>query len=185
MIEDFLEWLGGTPGSVALVESYYAWPLVETTHVLTIALFVGTAVMMDLRLMGVGFGGVPASEFTDRLLVWTRGAFGVMVVTGLLIFYSSPVRYYHNLFFRLKVLLLIGAGVNIWLFHGRIHKRIAEWNVDAVPPSAARIAGMVSITSWVLIVVCGRMIAYNWFDCDIQPQPAWVNWASQCVLPGE
>jgi hypothetical protein len=37
----------------------------------------------------------------------------------------------------------------------------------------------------VLIVVFGRMIAYNWFDCDIQPQPGWVNWASGCVLTGE
>jgi hypothetical protein len=185
VIRGFLEWLGATPWSVALLESYYAWPLVESTHVLTLALFVGTAAMMDLRLMGVSFGSVPASEFTGKMLWWTRASFAVMVVTGLLIFYSSPIRYYHNIFFRAKLVLLLLAGVNIWLFHGRIHKRVAEWDFADVPPRAARIAGAVSMASWILIVVFGRMIAYNWFDCDIQPQPAWVNWSAQCVLPGQ
>lgn len=185
MIRTFLEWLGATPWSVALLESYYVWPLVESTHTLTIALFVGTAVMMDLRLMGVSFGSVPASEFTGRMLWWTRAAFVVMVVTGLLILYSSPIRYYQNIFFRAKMLLLVVAGLNIWLFHGRIHRKVAEWDLKDVPPRAARIAGAVSMTSWVIIVVFGRMIAYNWFDCDIQPQPGWVNWASGCVLTGE
>ena len=63
MIRSFLEWLGGTPWSVALLESLWVWPLVESTHVLTIAVFVGTAMMMDLSLMGVTFGSVPASDF--------------------------------------------------------------------------------------------------------------------------
>jgi hypothetical protein len=185
VLRDFLVWLGETPWSVRLLESYYVWPLIESTHVLTIALFVGTAAMMDLRLLGVSFGGVPASEFTSRMLPWTRGAFAVMVLTGLLIFYSAPVRYYHNVFFRAKMILLVISGLNIWLFHGRIHKRVAEWDVDAVPPRSARIAGAVSLTVWALIVVFGRMIAYNWFDCDLQPQPGWVNWAAACVLSAQ
>lgn len=185
MIRGFLEWLGNTPWSIRLLESYYVWPLIETTHVLTIALFVGTAMMMDLRLLGVSFGGVPASEFTGRMLRWTRAGFALMVVTGLLIFYSAPIRYYHNVFFRLKVLLLVVSGLNIWLFHARIHRRVAEWDLDASPPRAARLAGAVSIGVWLLIVVCGRMIAYNWFDCDLQPQPAWLNWLAACVPPTE
>lgn len=181
----FLEWLGQTPWSVALLESYYAWPLVESAHVLGIALFVGTAMMNDLRLMGVSFERIPATAFTERLLTWTRIGFAVMVVTGLLIFYSQPIRYYHNIFFRLKMGVMVVAGLNIWLFHGRIHRRVSEWDRDAVPPKAARVAGAVSLVAWSVIVVAGRMIAYNWFDCDIQPQPAFVNWASGCVLPGE
>lgn len=185
MIESFLGWVGGTAWSVALLESYWVWPLVESTHVVMIALFVGTAAMNDLRLMGASFGTVPASEFTGKLLTLTRLGFAVMVVTGLLLFYSSPLRYYHNLFFRLKLILLAVAGLNIWFFHGRIHRRVAEWDTDSVPPKAARWAGAVSLVAWGGIVVAGRMIAYNWFDCDIQPQPDWVNWASGCVLPTE
>jgi len=181
----FLEWLGNTPWSIALLESYYVWPLLESTHVLTLGLFVGTAVMMDLRLLGMTFGSVPVSEFTRRMLPWTRGGFAVMVVTGVLLFYSSPVRYYHNVFFRIKIGLLILAGLNIWWFHGRTHRTVEAWDLDPLPPSAVRIAGGVSLFVWAFIVVSGRMIAYNWFDCDIQPQSDFINWAEGCVLPAE
>ncbi len=182
-IRTFLEWLGNTSWSVALLESLYMWPLVESTHVLTLALFVGTAVVNDLRLLGLTLTGVPVAEITGRLLRWTRGGFAVMVTTGLLLFYSNPLEYYHNIFFRVKVVLLIVAGLNIWLFHGRIHRRVQEWQHDARPPWPARLAGAVSLLAWAAIVVAGRMIAYNWFDCDIQPQAAFINWASGCV-PG-
>ncbi len=186
-MRNFLEWLGSTPWSIALLESFYVWPLLESTHVLGIAMFVGTAAMMDLRLVGVGFRGVPVSEFTSRMLPWTRGSFVVMVVTGLLIFYSNPVRYYHNIFFRVKVGLLILAGLNAWWFHFRTHRSVSvyDWDRDPTPPRAARMAGVVSLTAWAFVVITGRLIAYNWFDCDIQPQPDFVNWASGCILPPE
>lgn len=184
-IQAFLEWLGRTPWSVALLESLYVWPLLESAHVLTLAVFLGTAAMNDLRLLGLTLRHVPVPEVTGRLLRWTRGAFIVMAVTGLLLFYSNPVRYYHNIFFRVKVVLLIGAGLNAWLFHGRIHRRVAKWQLDTVPPRAARLAGAVSLGVWAAIVIAGRMIAYNWFDCDIQPQPALVNWAAGCPVDGD
>jgi hypothetical protein len=185
VLHDFLVWLGGTPWSARLLESLWVWPLIESTHVLSIALFVGTAMMMDLRLLGVTFGGVRASDFTGRLLPWTRAGFAIMIVTGLLIFYSNPVRYYHNVFFRFKMIALVIAGLNVWLFHSRIHRRVFEWDLDAKPPRAAQVAGAVSILAWTLIVVSGRLIAYNWFDCDLQPQPGWVNWAAGCRVEAE
>lgn len=185
MVDTFLEWLGGTAWSVALLESLWVWPLVESTHVLSLGLFVGTVAMNDLRLLGFAFRSVPVSDFTGRILPWTRAGFVVMVVTGLLLFYSSPVGYYHNVFFRFKMLVLIVAGLNAWYFHARIHRRVHEWDTDPVPPRSARVAGAVSLVAWALIVVSGRMIAYNWFDCDIQPQPAFVNWAAGCGVEGE
>ena len=105
-----------------------------------------------------------------------------MVITGLLIFYSSPIRYYHNIFFRLKVVLLIVAGLNAFVFHRGVHRRVKEWDLDPVSPREARVAGAVSLVAWALIVVAGRMIAYNWFDCSIQPQPDLINWAAGCVI---
>jgi hypothetical protein len=179
----FLQWLESTPWSIRLLESLYVWPLLETTHVLSLGLFVGTALMMDLRLLGLAFRGIPASEFTTRMLPWTRVGFAILVVTGLLLFYSSPVRYYHNIFFRIKTILLILAGLNVWFFHSRVHTRIMEWGHEAVPPRAARFAAAFSIFAWAGVVVTGRMIAYNWFDCDMQPQPEFINWAASCVIP--
>ena len=182
-MHSFLEWLGSTGWSVSILESFWVWPLLESTHVLTLTLFVGTAVMMDLRLLGVTFKSVPISEFTRRMLPWTRGSFAVMALTGVLVFYSAPVRYYHNLFFRIKVVLLIVAGINIWWFHMRTNRGVEEWDRDPIPPRAVRIAGATSLFVWAFIVVSGRMIAYNWFDCGIQPQSDFVNWISGCILP--
>ena len=164
------------------MESLYVWPLLESTHVLSLGLFVGTAVMNDLRLLGWTMREVPVSEVTGRLLPWTRIGFAVMLTTGLLLFYSSPVRYYHNIFFRFKVLLLIVAGLNAFVFHRGIHRRVAEWDNDTKLPRAARVAGAVSLIAWALIVVSGRLLAYNWFDCDIQPQSNLINWAAGCGI---
>jgi len=177
-----LEWVAATPWSVALHESLYMWPLVESTHVLSLTLFVGTAIILDLRLLGVALKRVPVSEVTGRLLPWTRIGFVVMVATGLLLFYATPVRNYQNIFFRLKMILFVLAGLNVWLFHSRIHERVAEWDQTLPTPRAARVAGIVSLVAWAGVVVAGRFIAYNWFDCDIQPQSAFVNWAAGCVV---
>ena len=59
---------------------------------------------------------------------------------------------------------------------------VDEWNLDGVPPKAARRAGALSLVLWAIIIVSGRMIAYNWFDCDKQPQPSIVNVAAGCVV---
>lgn len=179
----FFEWLGSTRWSVALHESLYVWPFTESTHVLTLGLFVGTTVLLDLRLLGLAMTRVPVGEFTRRLLPWTRWGFGVMVATGLLLFYATPVTYYQSLFFRIKAMLLLAAGVNVWVFHRRIHHSVDRWGADLLTPRAARVAAAISLVAWTGVVVAGRLIAYNWFACDIQPQPALVNWAAGCVVP--
>ena len=179
-IRGALEWLGNTPWSVALHESLYAWPLTESLHVLTLALFVGTTIVLDLRLLGVGFRAIPASDIITRVLPWTRVAFGLMVVTGLLLFYATPLTYYVSIFFRVKMLLLAVAAINIFVFHTRTMRALASWDRDVRPPRAARVAAIVSLTAWGGVVVTGRMIAYNWFDCELQPQPAFINWAAGC-----
>lgn len=180
MIDPFLEWLGATPWSIGLLESFYLWPILESSHVVLLALFVGTAVMMDLRLIGIAFRGIPASAFLNRMLPWTRVGFALMVTTGVLLFYSNPVTYWHNLFFRIKVVLLVLGGLNVWFFHRRTHASIAEWDDLLPPPRAVRLAGVASLVVWTAIVFSGRMIAYNWFQCDIQPQSDFVNWAAGC-----
>jgi hypothetical protein len=178
-----MEWLASTRWSIALHESLYMYPLIESAHVLTLGLFVGLAVMFDLRLLGLTLKRVPVSEYTSRVLPWAKVGFVVMVITGALLFYAIPVRTYQCIFFRLKVAMLILAGINVWVFHSRVERRIADWDLAPVPPWAARVAAVVSLVLWAGIVVAGRMIAYNWFDCDIQPQPDFVNWAAGCVVP--
>jgi uncharacterized protein YacL len=177
----FFEWLADTSWSVDLHESQYAYPLIESIHVWTMAVFFGSVVMFDLRLLGVALRKVPASEVVDRLLPLTIAAFVLMVISGMLLFYAIPLRSYQSIFFRFKMLLMLLAGLNVWLFHSRIYPKVATWDVEGVPPRRARVAGAVSLVLWIGIIFSGRMIAYNWFDCDRQPQPAIINFLTSCV----
>jgi hypothetical protein len=158
------QWLDATPWSVALRESTWAYPIVESIHVLALCLFLGLAVVLDLRLVGVAMRRTRVSEIVERLMPWTTAGFVVMVTTGALLFYSSPVRFYGNVFFRVKALTLVLAGLNAWVFHATIRRRLPEWDEAPVAPPAARVAGYLSLALWMVIVVSGRMIAYNWFN---------------------
>jgi hypothetical protein len=160
----FCEWLGNTPWSIALHESTWVYPIVESIHVLSLCLFLGMAVMLDLRLLGVTMRSAPVSEVVGRLLPLTAAGFGLMVISGALLFYAIPVRTFQNVFFRTKVVLLILSGLNAWVFHGTVYRAVAEWDLDPVPPKRARMAAGFSLALWSGIVFAGRMIAYNWFD---------------------
>ncbi len=184
VIREALAWLAGTRWSVALHESLWAWPLLESAHVLALAWFVGSAVILDLRLLGIALVRVPATEFVTRLLPFTRAGFAFMVTTGLLLFSATPVTYYESLFFRIKVVLLLAAGMNVWFFHNRTLRGIAAWDAGDRPPRAARVAGIVSLCCWAGVVVAGRLVAYNWFACDLQTEASLVTWLSGCQLPG-
>jgi uncharacterized protein YacL len=178
---DFFSQLADTSWSVELHESQYAYSILESVHVWTMAVFFGLVAMFDLRLLGLIMRTVPVSEVVRRLLPGTIVAFVIMVITGTLLFYAIPVRSYQNIFFRTKMIMLLLAGLNVWIFHSRVFPTVAKLDVDRMTPRAARVAGAVSIILWTSVIVSGRMIAYNWFDCDRQPQPAIINFLTSCV----
>jgi hypothetical protein len=176
----FFEWLGDSSWSVDLHESQYAYSIIESIHVWAMSVFFGSVVMFDLRLLGCALRKVPASEVVGRLLPWTIAAFVILLISGTLLFFAIPLRSYQNIFFRGKMLLLLLAGLNVWIFHSRVYPSVVAWDVDGVPPRAARVAGAFSLVLWVSIIFSGRMIAYNWFDCDRQPQPGIINFLTSC-----
>src|SRR5512143_561086 len=94
----FCEWLASTPGSIALHESLFMYPLVESVHVLTLCLFVGMTMMLDLRLTGMALRKVPVAEVVERMQPLMFVGFAVMAISGVLLFYAIPVRSYHNIF---------------------------------------------------------------------------------------
>jgi hypothetical protein len=176
----FFEQLAESSWSVSIHESEIAYSIIESIHVWSMCLFFGLAVMFDLRLLGWTMRKVPVSEFSHRLLPWTLAGFVIMVISGTLLFYAIPVRSYQNIFFRFKMVLLLLAGLNVWIFHSRVYPGVVTWDVDRAPPRAARVAGALSLALWIGVIVSGRMIAYNWFDCDRQPQPAVINFLTSC-----
>ena len=177
----FFDWLATTSGSVALHNSLYVYLIVSTVHVVSLALFVGTAVTLDLRLLGMTLRDVPVSDVAGRMRPWTIAGFLLVLASGALLFYANPTPRYQNLFFRAKMTLLVLAGINAWAFHRTVYSRVAEWDLDPVPPKRARVAGGLALALWAAAIMSGRMIAYDWFDCHRQPQPAIVNLLAGCI----
>ena len=179
----FCQWLETTRGSIVLHESLWGYPTVATVHVMALSLSVGMIAVLDFRLLGVAMQRVRVSEITDRLLPWIAAGFVVMVLSGSLLFYSDPVRYYPNIFLRFKIVMLIASGVNALVFHRSIYRAIPHWDLNPVAPRRARVAGMLSLLFLAVIILAGRMIAYydEWFDCDRQPHSAIVNFVAGCA----
>jgi hypothetical protein len=156
----WLTWLGDTAWSTNLRESLWAYPIVDTIHVLGLIGFVGAAILLDLRLIGMTLTTRAVSEVVDRTRRGLWGGFTLMALTGLLLFGANPVKFATNPFFQAKLGLLAIAGLNASFFHFTTYRRMAEWNRDAVLPRRARAAGWVSLTAWMAIIVAGRLIAF-------------------------
>lgn len=165
--------------SDALASSLNFWGLLEGTHVLSLMLFAGTIFIVDLRLLGVAFKKSPISVISDRVLPLTIFGMVIMVMTGLALFYAKPLLYYHNIWFRLKLVFLAIAFVNIMIFHYRVQRDIATWDSYETPPTKVRLSGAISIASWILVIMFGRFIAYDWYNCG-KPLPAWANAIEEC-----
>jgi hypothetical protein len=121
----------------------------------------------ELRLFNVGLRSATVSETWARLSPWILAGFVIQVISGVTLFCGEPVRYYGNVFFRIKAVALVLAGLNALAFHYGIGRRLVQWDTQPLPQSA-HIVGVVSVTLWVLIIFCGRLIAYNWFPSLLQ-----------------
>ena len=142
-------------------ESAIVFPWIESIHVLAITFVVGSSAIVDLKLLGLASRNDTIARMTREVVPWTVAAFGLAAVTGALLFVSAAARYWDNGFFRAKLLLLLAAGLNMLVFHCVTGRDTAKWDVGVQPPTAARVAGGVSLAFWVLIVVCGRWVGFT------------------------
>lgn len=173
-------WLDAQSWSTQLHESYYMYAWIESTHVLTLMVFLGMLCVIDLRMLGLIFPNVPASTVAERLDRPMLVGFAVMVITGLLLYYAIPVRTTQSVWFRLKVVLLIAAGINALLFRFRMRASVGSWDSDPKPPLRIRVGAALSLLLWSGVVVTGRTIAYDWYDCN-KELPAFMYWVAGCV----
>src|SRR5712691_8388331 len=106
------QWVDTFQSSIAFRESQYVFPLTLTAHVVGMCVFAGLIVMMDLRLLGMANMRTPFSEVQRRLFPWQMVGMGLSAITGLLLVYGQPMRYYSNILFWTKVVMMVLAGVN-------------------------------------------------------------------------
>lgn len=158
---DFCQWLQVTDVSVSIRESTFLFPIIEGTHLLGIGVSAGTIALTDLRLLSLIMKKDPASKVMGSLLPFTLVGFVVVFITGGLLFWAEPARSYPNPWFRLKLLLLVLAGVNAAVFHLTIYRSMDKWDNDAVAPTGARLAGLLSLVIWATVIWFGRQFAYS------------------------
>lgn len=160
MIAPLLHALNETAFSTRLRESDWTFSIIETIHVLSIAVMAGTIALVDLRLLGVLFRRQRVSRVTGQVTPITWIGFALMAASGALLFAAQPERNAANPAFQIKLVLLLLAAANLVVFHRLVFRTVGAWDERSTPPAGARLCGAVSLLLWATIIVLGRIIAY-------------------------
>ena len=160
MLAQLLHALNETAFSTRLRESDWTFSIIETVHVLSIAVMAGTIALVDLRLLGVLFRRQRVSRVTVQVTPITWIGFVLMAVSGTLLFIAQPEKNAANPAFQIKLVLLLAAAANLEVFHRLVFRDVAVWDDRPTPPLAARLSGGASLLLWGVIIVLGRIIAY-------------------------
>jgi hypothetical protein len=152
-------WLETSGLAVAMRQWLWLYPTVEIVHILGFVVLVGGAFMFDLRLLGLS-PALPVTAMADHLLRWARLALLLVVPSGALMFVAHATEMAANPAFRLKLLLIAAALLNAGLFHRWPFRAVGDWDTEVPAPWPAKLAGGLSLTLWVAVITCGRLLAY-------------------------
>src|SRR6185295_17063595 len=160
-MEGFFQWVYDLPMGDFIRSNELAFPWLESVHVLAITLVLGSIAVADLRLLGLASVKRPVSQLLHEVLPVTWVAFGVALITGLLMFTSNAVEYAHNKPFIFKMIMLVLAGLNMLVFQLVTFRTVGSWNDAARTPPGARFAGAASLVCWIAVVAFGRWIGFT------------------------
>jgi hypothetical protein len=155
----WLVWLEGSAVAIAMRQWLWLYPIVEIVHIVGFVILVGAAVMFDLRLLGFS-RQLPVADLAQHLLRWARLSLLLIVPAGVLMFMAHATEMAENPAFRLKLLLIVVAGLNAAGFHRGPFQSVRNWNQNVAIPVTAKAAAVLSLVLWVGVIACGRMLAY-------------------------
>jgi hypothetical protein len=156
----FLDAVGETPISQTLQTVAWLIPLIQSVHILALALVFTSAAVVDLRILGVAGGGQPLERMIARFLPWVGWGVLALAATGLLLMIAEPKRALLNPYFQIKMAALLLVGSITWAIAALVAGKTPHW--DAVRRFGAdKPIAIVSLALWVGIVVLGRWIAYG------------------------
>lgn len=148
------EWMQSTPVGQTIRHSASLIAFLEIVHLIGLALLIGTILMVDLSLLGLGIGRHPVSCIARELGNWTVAGLVIMLASGPLILSSEAVRCYKTPAFWVKMALLAIAVV----FHFTVHRRVTLAEPPVTRGSAGLVAG-VSLALWFGVALAGKGIA--------------------------
>jgi hypothetical protein len=156
-----LDWLQGTSLAVWIRDSLFVFPLIESAHVVGLTLVFGTIAIVDLRLLGLASTHRSFQRLASDTLKWTGGALVLAALTGLLMFMTNASVYFHNGYFRAKVVLLALAAINALVFEVTVRRSVQRWDRAPSAPPLGRAVAAVSLVIWLAVIVTGRMIGFT------------------------
>jgi len=154
---DVFEWLEYSSLAVFIRQSPLLFPAIEIVHIVGFIVLVGSAVLFDLRLLGVA-KKLSVKDVADYVLPWSRRSLIVVVPSGLLLFISQAEALSTNVVFGLKLILILMAFTNAGIFHRFTFPSVSNWSTST--PPAAKAAAFISLALWTSVITCGRLIAY-------------------------
>ena len=156
MLLPFFEWCESLWLGQFIVNSNWLFPVIEAVHLLALAVLGGAVLVVDLRLMGLGLRSRGASELWRAARPWTVAAITAMVVTGVLLFMSEPIKLYYSDSFWVKITTLPIAIAFAFTVRARV-------TAQAVRHTARRqlLVGALSIALWVVVAAAGRWIGFS------------------------
>jgi hypothetical protein len=161
MLHQFATALANTSLSKLIEDISWIVPLVQTIHILALAIILSSAAMLNLRLMGLAGRRVTIAGMSERFLPWVWAALAVLAVTGIILIVGEPERSLPNVSFQLKMALLAAVIVITIVLQRTIKRNADYWDLSPARRRSARVTAVVSLAMWIAIAVCGRLIAYT------------------------
>jgi len=157
-VNEVLAWMETSALGQLVRDSVWLFPAAEILHFIGLSTLMGSLLVVDFRLLGVG-RDVPLQAIF-RFLPLTLLGFGINVATGVLFCFGDPFRYYPNIAFRIKMLLVLLAGLNALWFKLAVHSRVVAKPDLVDAGTAAKIIAALSLILWIGVIVMGRFIPY-------------------------
>jgi len=170
-VAGFLKSLEASGLATNIRDSVYLFPMIESTHVIGLALVFGTIAIIDLRLLGIASTQRSFQRMASDILKWTWAAFALTALTGALMFITNASVYYHNFYFRTKMLMLALTGINMLFFEVSAGRTIHGWDQAPSAPRAGKAVAVLSLALWIGIICMGRLIGFTTTRAAAAPPP--------------
>jgi hypothetical protein len=175
-IDAFLKSVEATNFATTIRDSIWMFPIIESIHVISFTVVVGTIAVIDLRLLGLASMHRSFQKMSSDIMKWTWAAFGLAVLTGLTMFTTNARIYYHNPFFRTKMILLILAGLNVTVFELTAGRTSSSWDKSPSTPRIGKVVGVLSLAIWISVIFMGRLIGFTTHPGAVAPPAPGVNY---------
>ena len=156
-------WQGLENSSVGqfVASSTWAFPTIETLHVIFFVIVLGTIVVMDIRMLGLTSTSYPLTRLSKDTLRLTWIAFVCAAITGSLLFVSKATSYVINPYFQRKMICMALAGANMVVFEFLTWRGVKSWDIGSAIPTATKVSAALSLIFWILVVFFGRTVGFT------------------------